>query len=99
MQDDLQRAYQAYQQALYYLPNPKVSLFVLSSQLNYLHVYSGMTQSCGMVSAYYMTDMAPWIMLRKPSHPSFEWTKVCLHCFVTSIRPIDIRPSGQQLRF
>lgn len=29
MQDDLQRAYQAYQQALYYLPNPKVGLFAL----------------------------------------------------------------------
>lgn len=26
MQDDLQKAYMAYQQALYFLPNPKVSL-------------------------------------------------------------------------
>ncbi len=26
MQDDLQKAYAAYQQALYFLPNPKVSL-------------------------------------------------------------------------
>lgn len=27
MQDDLQKAYAAYQQALYFLPNPKVSRF------------------------------------------------------------------------
>lgn len=35
MQDDLQKAYMAYQQALYFLPNPKVSSicpnFLLSS--------------------------------------------------------------------
>lgn len=31
MQDDLQKAYQAYQQALYLLPNPKVGLLSCST--------------------------------------------------------------------
>lgn len=35
MQDDLQKAYSAYQQALYLLPNPKVSqLFILPTPLS-----------------------------------------------------------------
>ena len=33
MQDDLQKAYSAYQQALYLLPNPKVSVSVIFSHL------------------------------------------------------------------
>ena len=83
MQDDLQQAYGAYQQALYLLPNPKVR-FHARPTLCWLHtvltrpsfVLPRRTRSSGTVSGYSMTDTAPWITPRKRSHPSSGWTRV-----------------------
>ena len=44
MQDDLQKAYAAYQQALYFLPNPKVRAASLASSPYSDHVRSRVTQ-------------------------------------------------------
>ena len=65
MQDDLQRAYQAYQQALYYLRNPKVSIRRFSSQLNYLFFFPRTIQNYGTVLVSCTTDTVPWTMPRK----------------------------------
>jgi tetratricopeptide (TPR) repeat protein len=42
MQDDLQKAYSAYQQALYLLPNPKVScLLMIRQPISHMHFIGG----------------------------------------------------------
>ena len=58
MKDDLPKAYTAYQQALYHLPNPKVSL--RRSIADYR------SQSFGMASEFCMTDTARSNMQRRP---------------------------------
>jgi len=75
MQDDLQKAYSAYQQALYLLPNPKVNL-VCYSPLSVLMSTQRRIPSYGMVSAYYMIGTGLWTMQKRRSLPSSRWTKV-----------------------
>ena len=76
MQDDLQKAYSAYQQALYLLPDPKVPcLFRTPSSA---HMPHRMIRSSGMVLEFSTTDMVLSIMPRRPSPLSFAWTKVNL---------------------
>ena len=41
MQDDLQKAYVAYQQALYLLPNPKVGVVVIHWDYNLISILAG----------------------------------------------------------
>jgi hypothetical protein len=38
MMDDLQKAYNAYQQALYHLPNPKVNIFEINVTSLFLEI-------------------------------------------------------------
>ena len=75
MQDDLQKAYAAYQQALYYLRNPKVSIRRFSSQLNYLFFFPRTIQNYGTVLVSCTTDTVPWTMPKKLSLLSSKWTR------------------------
>ena len=75
MQDDLQKAYSAYQQALYLLPNPKVNVPPRIHILLYAHRVRR-TPSCGTVLASFTTDTDPSIMRRKLSLLSFACVKV-----------------------
>jgi len=71
MQDDLQKAYSAYQQALYLLPNPKVCVLYLTRlpvPFN-LILTSRKTPNSGMASVFSMTATVPWIMPRRLSPP------------------------------
>jgi hypothetical protein len=54
MQDDLQKAYSAYQQALFLLPNPKVSV----SCVSLVRILTALRRipSFGMALAFFMTD-------------------------------------------
>lgn len=73
MQDDLQKAYAAYQQALYFLPQPKVRVPFRRLLRHGAHSPSLMTRrtrSCGTASGSCTTAMAPWITPRKPSRLS-----------------------------
>ena len=45
MQDDLQKAYTAYQQALYLLPNPKVYISVFGSPFTLINTFLGGSQT------------------------------------------------------
>lgn len=76
MQDDLQKAYSAYQQALYLLPNPKVRPPFPSTRTMCHAVSYRRIQSSGTVSVYSTTDTVPWIMPRKHLHLFSRWTKV-----------------------
>lgn len=78
MQDDLQKAYAAYQQALYLLPNPKVRANIFTHEDVSLKPSYRRTQSCGTVSVSCTTAMVRWTMPRKHSPLSFAWTKVSL---------------------
>jgi hypothetical protein len=86
MQDELQKAYAAYQQALYLLPNPKVmratiiglasspdplTLFVL-----FYFYFIRRILGFGTASASFTTVTVLSIMLKKPSLPSSAWTNV-----------------------
>lgn len=55
MMDNLQEAYAAYQQALYYLPDPKVSAPLDTLRLT---LTSSRSQNFGMVSAFCTTATA-----------------------------------------
>lgn len=68
MMDNLQEAYTSYQQALYHLRDPKVSVF------NHILTVSSGTDTnslrnpnCGTGLVSCMTVMVPWIMRKKPS--------------------------------
>ena len=76
MQDDLQKAYSAYQQALYLLPNPKVRRSYTSLGATTDSVNCRKIPSCGMVSASSMIDMGPLTTQRRRSHLFYAWTKV-----------------------
>ena len=77
MQDDLQKAYSAYQQALYLLPNPKVCLtmFFLVSFDQYL---CRRIPNFGMVSVSCTIDMVLSTMPKRLSRRFFVCAKVCL---------------------
>ena len=77
MQDDLQKAYSAYQQALYLLPNPKVCLtvFFLLSLDQYI---CRRIPNFGMVLVSYTIDMVPSTTPKRLSHRFFVCVKVCL---------------------
>ena len=76
MQDDLQKAYSAYQQALYLLPNPKVclSVFFLVSLGQYV---CRRIPNFGMVSVSCTIDMVPSTMPKRLSRRFFVCVKVC----------------------
>lgn len=76
MQDDLQKAYSAYQQALYLLPNPKVNPLPTIALAYFSYTSGRRIQSSGMVLASCTIDMVPSTMLRKPFRLFFAWTKV-----------------------
>jgi hypothetical protein len=77
MQDDLQKAYTAYQQALYLLPNPKVYIyFFLAVSLN--QPIFRRIPNYGMVSVSSTIDMVPSTMPKKLSRPFFVCAKVGL---------------------
>jgi hypothetical protein len=63
MMDDLQQAYSAYQQALYHLRDPKVSLSPGLDGMSPNTIFRN--PSFGMVSGYYMIDMGPLNMPRR----------------------------------
>jgi len=68
MKDDLPKAYTAYQQALYHLPNPKVSIGYNTAD--------GRSRSSGMASGYYTIDMARSNMRKRRSLVSLRWMPV-----------------------
>jgi hypothetical protein len=68
MKDDLPKAYTAYQQALYHLPNPKVSGVSFSGDL--LLMSCSRNQSCGTVSVSSMTVMDLSSTLKRLSRAS-----------------------------
>lgn len=80
MQDDLQKAYAAYQQALYLLPNPKVRphhfLFPANNKGADRLASSRKTPSCGTALVSCMTVMGRWITPKKHSLPFSGWIKV-----------------------
>lgn len=84
MQDDLQKAYAAYQQALYHLPNPKVRN---PPRLTLSHlppvslcistcVLCCRTRNSGMALESFTTVMGPSITPRRRSHRYCAWTQV-----------------------
>lgn len=68
MKDDLPKAYTAYQQALYHLPNPKVSIGYNAAD--------GRSRSFGMASGFYTIDMARLNMRKRRSLVSLRWMPV-----------------------
>jgi tetratricopeptide (TPR) repeat protein len=75
MQDDLQKAYSAYQHALYSLPNPKVCVRVPSSA-KCPSSPDRRIRSYGTESGYSTIAMGPWTMPRRHFRLSSRWTKV-----------------------
>lgn len=78
MQDDLQKAYSAYQQALYLLPNPKVCSFTSLFLPNLRFYYFRKTQSFGTELEYSTIVMGLSITPKKPFRLFFVWIKVSL---------------------
>lgn len=76
MQDDLQKAYSAYQQALYLLPNPKVKFPRL--QPASFSPLSRRIPNFGMASAFSTIAMGRWITPKKLFLLSFEWKEVSI---------------------
>ena len=70
MQDDLQKAYSAYQHALYSLPNPKVFVNHAYVVRESCLMLNRKTRNCGMGSESFTTGMGPWTMQKKPSRRS-----------------------------
>jgi len=90
MQDDLQKAYSAYQQALYLLPNPKVNLDCIT------YVYYALprcllrrTPNSGTESEFFMIVMDPSIMPKKRFLQFYGWMAVGHLCFFRSERHFD----------
>lgn len=73
MKDDLPKAYTAYQQALYHLPNPKVRVIPreLSGPADLAR-----SQSFGTASVSYMTVTAHLSTRKRPSPVFSRWTQV-----------------------
>lgn len=72
MMDNLQDAYTSYQQALYYLHDPKVSssLHISSTILVADYTCLGRNPSCGMELVSCMIAMTLWIMPKRLSRES-----------------------------
>lgn len=87
MQDDLQKAYSAYQQALYLLPNPKVRFYcegVPDSNSLRSHLCRR-TPNFGTGLAYFMTAMARSTTPRRRLHPCYVWIKVGRDCCISRL--------------
>lgn len=67
MQDDLQKAYSAYQHALYSLPNPKVSALTMPVNESFFLQSNRKIRNYGMGLESFMTGTGPWIMQRRLS--------------------------------